>query len=73
MCRRLWVAAFRPPDNPVREIQPVTQNGRIRAEAISRAIVATTREKIEYELEAEATYWLLKNGLQASAYPAIVG
>ena len=56
-----------------REIERLTQNGRISAEAITRAIVATTPEKFEYELEAEATYWLLKNGLQASAYPAIVG
>tara|TARA_B100001123_G_scaffold447105_1_gene603654 strand:+ start:1453 stop:2790 length:1338 start_codon:yes stop_codon:yes gene_type:complete len=56
-----------------REIERLTKNGRISAEAINRAIVATAPGKFEYELEAEATYWLFKHGLQASAYPAIVG
>jgi Xaa-Pro aminopeptidase len=56
-----------------REIERLTHNGRISAEAINRAIVATAPGKFEYELEAEATYWLIKNGFQAAAYPAIVG
>ena len=56
-----------------REIERLTHNGRISAEAINRAIVATAPGKFEYELEAEATYWLVKNGFQAAAYPAIVG
>ena len=36
-----------------------------------RAITATRSSRFEYELEAEATHWLTKNGAQA-AYPAIV-
>ena len=56
-----------------REIEILRANGRISAEAIKRAIQATAPGKFEYELEAEATYWLFRHGLQASAYPAIVG
>jgi Xaa-Pro aminopeptidase len=43
------------------------------AEAIARAIRATSPGRYEYELEAEATYWLTRHGHQAPAYPAIVG
>ena len=56
-----------------REIEILRHNGRISAEAIKRAIQATAPGKYEYELEAEATYWLVKHGIQADAYPAIVG
>ena len=56
-----------------REIEILRYNGRISAEAIRRAIEATSPGRFEYELEAEATYWLLKHGFQAAAYPAIVG
>ncbi len=56
-----------------REIEILRYNGRISAEALKRAIQATTPGKYEYELEAEATHWMLKHGLQAAAYPAIVG
>jgi Xaa-Pro aminopeptidase len=56
-----------------REIEILRYNGRISAEAIKRAIQATAPGKYEYELEAEATHWLLKHGFQAAAYPAIVG
>ena len=55
-----------------REIEILRYNGRISAEAVGRAIQATRPGRFEYELEAEATYWLFKHGLQASAYPAIV-
>ena len=34
---------------------------------------ASAPGKYEYELEAEATYWMFKHGFQAAAYPAIVG
>lgn len=56
-----------------REIEILRYNGRISAEGIRRAIEATAPGKFEYELEAEATYWQVKHGLQAAAYPAIVG
>jgi Xaa-Pro aminopeptidase len=55
-----------------REIEILRHNGRISAEALARAIQATRPDRFEYELEAEATYWLFKHGLQAWAYPAIV-
>jgi Xaa-Pro aminopeptidase len=56
-----------------REIEILRYNGRISAEAIRRAIEATAPGRYEYELEAEATYWLAKHGMQGAAYPAIVG
>ena len=56
-----------------REIEIIRYNARISAEGIKRAIQATAPGRFEYELEAEATYWLFKHGLQAAAYPAIVG
>jgi Xaa-Pro aminopeptidase len=40
---------------------------------MKRAIQATAAGKYEYELEAEATYWHVKHGMQSAAYPAIVG
>jgi Xaa-Pro aminopeptidase len=56
-----------------REIEILRYNGRISAEAMARAIRASAPGRYEYELEAEATGWLIKHGLQAAAYPAIVG
>ena len=56
-----------------REIEILRYNGRISAEALRRAIAATAPGRFEYELEAEATYWLTKHGMQGAAYPAIVG
>jgi Xaa-Pro aminopeptidase len=56
-----------------REIEILKYNGRISAEAVKRAMQATSPGTYEYELEAEATYWMFKNGFQAAAYPAIVG
>lgn len=55
-----------------REIEILRYNGRISAEAVRRAIEATAPGRFEYELEAEATHWMLKHGLQGAAYPAIV-
>jgi len=55
-----------------REIEILRSNGRVSAEAIRRAIAATAPGRFEYEIEAEATHWLLKHGLQSAAYPAIV-
>jgi Xaa-Pro aminopeptidase len=56
-----------------REIEILRYNGRISAEAMVRAIRASAPDKYEYELEAEATGWMVRHGLQAAAYPAIVG
>jgi Xaa-Pro aminopeptidase len=56
-----------------REIEILRYNGRISAEALTRAIKASGPGKYEYELEAEATYWMFTHGFQAAAYPAIVG
>jgi Xaa-Pro aminopeptidase len=56
-----------------REIEILRYNGRISAEAVKRAIEATAAGKYEYELHAEASYWLVKHGMQGDAYPAIVG
>jgi Xaa-Pro aminopeptidase len=56
-----------------REIEILRYNGRISAEGMKRAIQATAPGKHEYELEAEATYWMFKHGFQGAAYPAIVG
>ena len=56
-----------------REIEILRYNGRISAEAMRRAIQATAPGRFEYELEAEATHWMFKHGIQAAAYPAIVG
>ncbi len=56
-----------------REIETLRRNGRISAEAIARAIGASTPGAYEYEIEAEATYWLVRHGAQGPAYAAIVG
>ena len=56
-----------------REIDILRYSGRVSAEAIRLAIEATAPGRFEYELEAEATRWMLTHGLQTAAYPAIVG
>ena len=56
-----------------REIAVLTLNGRLSAEAINRAIAITRPGRFEYQLEAEATYHLFRNGVQGNGYPAIVG
>jgi Xaa-Pro aminopeptidase len=55
-----------------REIEILRYNGRISAEAVRRAIQVTAPGRFEYELEAEATHWMIKHGMQSAAYPAIV-
>jgi Xaa-Pro aminopeptidase len=55
-----------------REIEILRTNGRISAEAMSRAIAISEPGRFEYEFEAEAKFWLIKNGLQSDAYSAIV-
>ena len=56
-----------------REIEILRANGRLSAEAMTRAIRATAPGRYEYEIEAEATHWMVANGAQGAAYPAIVG
>jgi Xaa-Pro aminopeptidase len=56
-----------------REIEILRTIGRISAEAMARAIAISEPGKYEYEFQAEAKYWLVKNGAQADAYAAIVG
>jgi Xaa-Pro aminopeptidase len=56
-----------------REIEILKLNGRIAAEAINRAIAVTEPGRFEYEIEAEATYHHVRNGVQRAGYGAIVG
>jgi Xaa-Pro aminopeptidase len=56
-----------------REIETMTRNARISADAMMRAIQVSGPGRYEYELEAEASYWMTRHGVQGAAYPAIVG
>jgi Xaa-Pro aminopeptidase len=56
-----------------REIEILKHNGVIAAEAINRAIAVTKPGVFEYEIEAEATYHHIRNGVQRAGYAAIVG
>jgi Xaa-Pro aminopeptidase len=56
-----------------REIEILKHNGVIAAEAVNQAIAATQPGRFEYEVEAEATYHHVKNGVQRAGYAAIVG
>jgi len=56
-----------------REIEILKVNGRIAAEAINRSIAVTEPGRFEYEIEAEATYHHVRNGVQRAGYGAIVG
>ena len=56
-----------------REIEALRRNGWLSAEAHRRAIEVTRVKGWEYEIEAEATYVMLKHGAEGAGYPAIVG
>lgn len=56
-----------------REIEILRHNGAISAEAIRRAILATRPNGFEYEIEAEATHWMYRNGIQGNSFAPIVG
>ena len=56
-----------------REIEILRHNGQIAAEAINKAIAVTRPGRFECEVEAEATYHHVKNGVQRAGYAAIVG
>lgn len=55
------------------EIEILRRNGQISAEAIKQAMLATRPGAYEYELEAVAMYFILKNGARGFAYPPIIG
>ncbi len=56
-----------------REQEALRRAGQVSARAIQAAIEATAPGRWEYELEAEASYVLDKNGAEHHAYAAIVG
>ncbi len=49
------------------------RNGKISAEAVKQAILATHVAGFEYEVEAAAVHTILHHGCKGVAYPAIVG
>lgn len=55
------------------EIAILRLNGRISAEAVKKAMLASRPGAYEYELEAVAVEVLLKNGCRGPAYPPIIG
>jgi len=55
------------------ESEVIRRNGRISAEAVKQAMLATRPGVFEYEIEAAAMATVLKNGATGAAYPPIVG
>ncbi len=55
------------------EIAVLRKNGKVSAEALRRAMAKAKPGMYEYQVEAEARYWMAYNGAQGVAYPAIVG
>jgi len=55
------------------EIEVLRRNGKISAEAIKKAMLASRPGAYEYELEAAALEVVLKNGGRGPAYPPIIG
>jgi Xaa-Pro aminopeptidase len=55
------------------EIAIIRRNGKISAEAVKQAMLATKPGVYEYEIEAAAMYVILKNGARGPAYAPIVG
>jgi Xaa-Pro aminopeptidase len=55
------------------EIEVMRRNGRISAEGVKQAMLATRPGGYEYEIEAAAMHVVLKNGASGAAYPPIVG
>ncbi len=66
------IDAMRVIKNP-EEIEVMRRNGRISAEAVKQAMLATRPGGYEYEIEAAAMHTVLKNGATGAAYPPIVG
>ena len=55
------------------EIEVLRRNGKISAEGVRQAILATGPGVFEYQIEAAAMHVILKNGAKGAAYPPIVG
>jgi len=55
------------------EIEILRRNGKISAEAVKQAILATRPGVFEYQIEAAAMHVILKSGAKGAAYPPIVG
>ncbi|MBN2199616.1 MAG: aminopeptidase P family protein [Candidatus Aminicenantes bacterium] len=55
------------------EIEILRRNGRLSAEAVKRAMLASGPGVYEYEVEAAALHWIAKHGARGPAYPPIVG
>jgi Xaa-Pro aminopeptidase len=55
------------------EIAVMRRNGKVSAEAVKQAMLATKPGVHEYEVEATAMHVILKHGAKGVAYPPIVG
>ena len=55
------------------EIEVMRRNGKLSAEAVKEAMLATRPGVYEYEIEAAAMCVILKGGAKGAAYPPIVG
>ena len=55
------------------EMEILRRNGKISAEGVKQAILATKPGVFEYQIEAAAMHVILKNGAKGAAYPPIVG
>jgi len=55
------------------EIAVLRRNGKLSAEAVRQAMLATKPGVFEYEIEAAAMHVILKGGARGAAYPPIVG
>jgi Xaa-Pro aminopeptidase len=55
------------------EIAVLRRNGKISAEAVKQAMLATRPGVMEYEIEATAMFTILKHGAKGPAYAPIVG
>jgi Xaa-Pro aminopeptidase len=55
------------------EREILRRNGKISAEGVKQAILATRPGIFEYQIEAAAIHVILKNGAKGAAYPPIVG
>jgi len=55
------------------EISVMRRNGKISAEAVKQAMLASRPGVFEYEIEAAAMHIVLRGGAKGAAYPPIVG
>jgi Xaa-Pro aminopeptidase len=55
------------------EVEVMRRNGKISAEAVKEAMLASKPGVFEYEIEAVAMHIIIKGGAKSAAYPPIVG